>query len=63
MQTGLDSFQVTSELLVYAFVALGDYFVRVVNETAADTRHPCAHATTTLAPEYHALAIAGHFIS
>jgi hypothetical protein len=62
MKPWLDCFEVPSELLVDAFVALRHYLVRVVDETTAHAWHPCSHAPAHLAPTHHALAIKGNLI-
>lgn len=63
MQARLDCFQISTELLVHTLVALRDNFVWIVDEAAANTGHPCSHASATFAPTHHAFTIAGYFLS
>ena len=52
---------VSAELLVDACVALGHYFVGVVDEAAADAGRPGAHASAAGSPAVHAVAVEGRF--
>ncbi|CAM6004976.1 unnamed protein product [Sphagnum balticum] len=60
VESRFDCAYIASELLVDAFVALGDYFVWVVDEAAADTGSPCAQAAAALSPAVHAFPVEGH---
>lgn len=62
MEPWLDCLEIPAKLLIHTFVTLRDYFVGVVNETAAYTGHPCSHTTATFTPVDHALSIAWHLV-
>ena len=61
MKTRLYSFQVSSEFLIHAFVALWNSFIGILNATTANARSPSSHTATTLSPAIHAPTIEGDF--
>ena len=61
MESWFYGFEVSSELLIDAFVTLWNSFVGIFDATTADTGSPGPHAATALAPAIHALAVEGCF--
>ena len=57
MKTWLDSSEIPTKLLINTFIALRNNFVRVLNEAATNTRHPCSHTATTFSPTVHTFPI------
>ena len=59
VQSGLDGLHVSAELLVDAVVALGDGFVGVLDEAAAQAGAPGASEPAALSPVVQAFAVEG----